>query len=336
MYDVLIVGSGPAGLSAALTAQQIGLDYLVLERSIIAQTIREFPVARKLFSTGDDLELNPNDLPKGYKPTREELLSYYYGAAVNNRLNIRTGVEAEKIEVQEDLVRVISTDGSFSSRTVLVCIGGFGIQRRLGIPGETENMVSYRFAEAYPYALKPVLVVGGGNSAAEAALALHEVGAGVTFSVRRSSLDLPPSMGDGSDYRAQIKPWVRAPLDDAVGSGKINLVTSSQVTEIGGGWARLRVNSPDGKEPAREELVDCSHVFALIGAEPDTSLLRTAGAEIANDSRPVYNPETYETTAPRVYVAGHLTRERHIRNAVSVARSVVEKIGAEVLDECRV
>src|SRR5215469_14267388 len=188
MHDLVIIGSGPAGLSAALAAKRIGLDYVVLERGIIADTIYHFPIARPLFSTGNELELETGSLPATGRPTREELLKHYVVTASRHEINIRTGENVWKIEPGQEGFTVYTEGGRFPGRSVLVAIGGFGRQRRLNVPGETPLRVSYSFSEPFPYAMKSVLVIGGGNSAAEAALALAEIGASVTLAVRRESL----------------------------------------------------------------------------------------------------------------------------------------------------
>ena len=211
---------------------------------------------------------------------------------------------------------------------MLVAVGGFSRQRKLAVPGETDQRVSYRFQEAYPYAMKRVVVVGGGNSAAEASLDLADIAGSVTLSVRRASLDLPPTAADG----AQIKPWVLGPLDDAVRQGKIRLICSSRVVAITRESAILS-RGDTGSGPIEE--IPCDHILALIGADPDTKLVEQAGAEIAEDGRPLYDPKSYETTVPHLFVAGHLTRERHIKNAIQAGCRIVERLSA-TLERCSV
>ncbi|HXG65287.1 MAG TPA: NAD(P)-binding domain-containing protein, partial [Blastocatellia bacterium] len=122
--------------------------------------------------------------------------------------------------------------------------------------------------------------------------------------------------------------WVREPLERAARAGNLQILTSSEIVGIGPHTVSLRIASGPS-----DELVElaCDHVFALIGADPDTRLLESAGAEIAADGRPVYNPETFETTVPRLYVAGHLTRELHVVKAIEVGRQVAAHIAAQVL-----
>ncbi|HUK92036.1 MAG TPA: NAD(P)-binding domain-containing protein [Blastocatellia bacterium] len=337
MYDIVIIGSGPAGLSAALAASGSGLEYLTLERGVICDTIYRFPIAKHLFSTADEIELESGEFAPKEKPTREQLLTHYTNIVVRNQLNVATGSDVLSIARDGGGFRIDSTTGDYFARTVLVATGGFGRQRKLGARGESDEKVSYHFSEAYPYALKDILVAGGGNSAAEAAIWLAEVGARVTLAVRRDSLDVDPS--EAPSDRALIKPWVRAPLDAAIEDGRIRLITSATVAEING-RAVLLALQPSGQAgqtgrgyPVIEEVI-CDHIFALIGADPDTSLLEGAHAGIAADGRPVYDPESFETTVPGLYVAGRLTRELHIKNAIKAGRIVIERVAAQVLTGC--
>src|SRR5215813_4106749 len=177
MYDLLIIGSGPSGLAAALSAKQRGLDFLLLERGAIAQTIRDYPLHKQLFSTSNEVELERGVLPVETKPTREEVLAHYNNLVDKERLNIRTQEEVESITPIGDAFIVKTTSSEYHARAVLVAVGGFGRKRKLQVPGENDSRVSYRFIEAALFASKKVLVIGGGNSAAQAALFLAEEGA---------------------------------------------------------------------------------------------------------------------------------------------------------------
>src|SRR5215469_7235613 len=139
MHDLVIIGGGPAGLSAALGAARNGLDYIVLERSNIADTIYQFPTAKALFSTGNELELVPRTFPQGSKPTREALLSHYLKTARHQELRISTGVDVRQIIAESDSFMVHSPGCEFQSRAVLVATGGFGKQRMLSVAGESDD-----------------------------------------------------------------------------------------------------------------------------------------------------------------------------------------------------
>lgn len=335
MYDLIIIGGGPAGLSAALSAKRHNLNYLAIEKGVIANTVYNYPIARQLFSSSDEVELDPCALSRDRKPTREEALSHYVNVVKREQLNINTGEQVERVDALESGFLIKTGAGGYKARTVLVAVGGFGHQRRLDVPGESEARVSYRFSEAHPYALKNVLVIGGGNSAAEAAIFLADSGAKVTLSLRRASLDADvdnDSVGaSNSKAAAKIKPWVREPLERAASEGNLNVITSSEILDILPDSVIIRVRN--GRGPLDKIIeVPCNHVFALIGADPDTHLLESAGAEIALDGRPVYDPVTHETTVPGLYVAGHLTRELHMKKAIEVGRQVVDYIALSISD----
>jgi thioredoxin reductase (NADPH) len=329
MYDLIIVGCGPAGLAASLSAKRHGLDYLAIERGVIAETVYNYPVARSLFSTSEEVELQERGLGRRTKPTREQVLSHYTDLVIRERLRVKPGEEVLEVEDGGQSFLVSTNLADYRARTVLLTVGGFGRQRLLGVGGEDSTRVSYRFREAHPYALRSVLVVGGGNSAAEAALFLSEVGAKVTLCVRRRSLDGTGEIDSGQSIGtgAKIKPWVLEPLERAAREGKVSILTSAEVIEI---LPDSAVISAEHNGEGRIVEVACEHIFALIGADPDTHLLEAAGAEIASDGRPVYSTETYETTVSGLYVAGHLTRELHIKNAIEVGGRVVVGIASRL------
>lgn len=333
MHDLIIVGGGPAGLSAALYAKRRGLDYLVLERGAIADTIYHYPIARPLFSTSNEVELEQGALGRDAKPTREEVLAHYTKLLRREHVTVNTGEDVRRVAQAGGNFLVETNTDRYKARAVLLAIGGFGIHRKLDVAGESESRVSYRFIEAHPYAMKRVLVVGGGNSAAEAALYLSEAGADVALSIRRRSLDQMVDYDNigtsASQTTAKIKPWVREPLERAASEGLIDIILASEVVEIRPRSVLLRVMSDVEAEIIE---IECHHVFALIGADPDLRLLRQAGAEIAADGRPIYTDE-FETTVPGLYVAGHLTRELHMKNAIETGRKVVAHIASRVFEE---
>ena len=196
VFDLIIIGAGPAGLSAADAAAREGLNYLVIEKGTIADTIRHYPVGRTLFSTVDELEMREGTLkPVREKPTREELLSHYIHFVLDQNLNINAGEEVIGVKRNDESEFVVSTTSTdennqrtnteYRTRKLLFAIGAMAHPRRLNIPGEDMPKVHHLFVEPYPYVRKDVLVVGGGNSAAEAALFLSEEGARTTMAIWR-------------------------------------------------------------------------------------------------------------------------------------------------------
>ena len=321
--DLLIIGAGPAGLSAADAAAREGLDYLVIEKGLIAHTIYRYPIGLTVFSTPNELEMREGALkPCREKPTREELLSHYVRFALAENLRINTEEEALTVEraAPEGFV-VCTTRGSYRTARLLVAVGGMARPRRLGATGEELAKVHYRFVEAYPYVRKDALVVGGGNSAAEAALFLAAEGARATLAIWRADWE------NRDPKQGAIKHWVRAPLEEQIARGRLRLIFFTEVAEISARAVGLKT-----EEGATLRLPN-DVVFILIGCDPDLSLLRQVGVEIARvglTEVPVYDPETFETNVPGLYVAGHFTHARHIKEAIAVPRRIVPLIAREL------
>ncbi|HEX8634839.1 MAG TPA: NAD(P)-binding domain-containing protein [Pyrinomonadaceae bacterium] len=318
--DLLIVGAGPAGLSAAGAAARAGLNYLVIEKGLIADTIYHYPVGRTVFSTPDELELRENSLrPCRDKPTREELLSHYVRFALDERLRIHTEEGAEAIErhAETGAFLVRTARAAYTAARVLVATGAMAYPRRLNVPGEDLAKVQHRFVEPYPYVRKRVMVVGGGNSAAEAALFLSEEGAHTTLAIWRADWEQrDPKMN-------AIKHWVRAPLERELEEGRLALAFFTRIAEIT--EREVRLQTEDGATRALPN----DAVFILIGADADHTLLRRAGVEFVKAGLaevPVYDPDTYETNVPGLYVAGHFTHARHIKQAIAVPRRIIPHI----------
>ena len=313
------MGAGPAGLSAADAAAREGLEYLVVEKGLIAETIYGYPVGRTVFSTPNELELRPGTLrPCREKPTREELLSHYVRFALEENLRVRTEEAVTRIERPAPGGFVVhTTRDAYRAARVLVAFGAMAHPRRLGCPGEDLPKVQHRFVEPYPYVRKDVLVIGGGNSAAEAALFLADEGARASLAIWRSDWEnRDPKMN-------AIKHWVRAPLEAHIEAGRLRLVLFTEVEEISADSVRLR------QEGGTTVELPNAAVFILIGADADYTLLREVGVRIVPAGLtqvPVYDPDTFETNVPGLYVAGHFTHARHIKAAIEVPRRVVPLI----------
>jgi thioredoxin reductase (NADPH) len=317
--DLLIIGCGPAGLSAADAAARAHLSYLVLEKGLIADTIFHYPVGRTVFSTTNELEMREGALmPCREKPTREELLSHYVRFALDNDLRINTEEEVLEItRLEPEGFSVRTSRDEYTASRVLFAIGAMAHPRRLNVPGEDLPKVQHRFIEPYPYVRKDVMVVGGGNSAAEAALFLSEEGARTTFTIWRSDWEnRDPKMN-------AIKHWVRTPMERLIEQGRLEVLLFKEIEEIGETWVRIHREDDETVTVANDAL------FVLIGSDADLTLLRRAGVEIVRTGPadiPRYDPDTFETNVPGLYVAGHFTHARHIKEAISVPRRIVPLI----------
>src|SRR3977135_1672890 len=287
-FDLLIIGAGPAGLSAAHAAAQAELRYLVLEKGTIADTIRLYPVGRTLFSTPNELEMFEGALkPCREKPTREELLSHYIHFVLDNDLHVNTDEEVVDIEnLGPEGFRVHTNRGQYRAARVLFAIGAMAHPRRLNIPGEDLPKVHHLFVEPYAYIRKDALVVGGGNSAAEAALFLSEEGARTTLAIWREDWEnRDPKAG-------AMKHWVRTPLDKEVAAGRLRVILYKEVLTIT--EKDVTLTTEDGETLTIPNQV----VFVLIGSDADLTLLKKLGVKTETGKlteMPVYDPETFET-----------------------------------------
>ena len=322
--DLIIIGAGPAGLSAADAAQTEGLSYLVIEKGTIANTIRQYPVGRTMFSTPNELEMREGSLhPVREKPTREELLSHYIHFVLDHDLRINTGEEVCDVEASGDdfVVRTRcrgfhgdTPENTYHARNVLFAMGAMEYPRRLNIPGEDLPKVHHRFVEPYPYVRREALVVGGGNSAAEAALFLSEEGARTTMAIWREDWEnRDPKAG-------AMKHWVRTPLEREITEGRLKVILYKEINEITNSSVTLTTDRGESKTIPNDV------VFVLVGSDADLTLLKKLGVKTEPGKLtevPVYDAETFETNVPGIYVAGHFTHARHIKAAIDVPRKIV-------------
>lgn len=324
--DLLIIGAGPAGLSAADAAAEEGLEYLVVEKGLIADTVYRYPVGLTVFSTVNELEMREGTLkPCREKPTREELLSHYVHFALERDLRINTEEEVLRITGSEpEGFTVETTRSSYRARRLLFATGAMARPRRLGIRGEDLSKVHYRFVEPFPYVRKDALVIGGGNSAAEAALFLAEHGARTSLAIWRADWE------NRDPKKGAIKHWVRAPLERVIERGRLDVILFKAIEEIT--EREVVILGDDGERMRLPNDV----VFILVGSEADFTLMRGLGIETVPcglTSIPVYDEESFETNVRGVYVAGHFTHARHIKEAIAVPRRIVPLIARELREE---
>ena len=321
--DLLIIGAGPAGLSAAEAAALEDLNYLVIEKGTIANTIRQYPVGRTMFSTPNEVEMHEGALkPVREKPTREELLSHYVHFVLDHDLRINTGERVVSVTGNVENGFVVRTDcNEYHARRVMFAIGAMDNPRRLNVPGEDLPKVHHRFVDPYPYVRRHALVVGGGNSAAEAALYLAEEGARTTMAIWREDWEnRDPKAG-------AMKHWVRTPLEAEIEAGRLRVVLYKQIDEIR--ETEVVLTTETGESLTLPNDV----VFVLTGSDADLTLLKQLGVKTEPGKLtevPIYKPETFETNVRGVYVAGHFTNARHIKAAIDVPRRIVPLLAKQL------
>ncbi len=322
-FDLLIIGAGPAGISAAYEAKKLNLDYLVLEKNLIGNTIYNYPIGLTVFSTVNELELQPNTLfPAREKPTREELLSYYTRFVLQNNLNIQWEEEVFKVEkLDEKHFKVTSEKGEYEAKTVLFAFGAMQNPRYLGAKGEDLPKVHHLFRETYPYVKKNAMVIGGGNSAGEAALFLAQEGANAILCIFRKDWE------NNDPKQGCIKYWVKQPLEAELSKDCLNVYFLNRVVEIKEKEIVLE------NESGAIETFPNDVVFILVGSDADLTMLENLGVE-TKDSKygivPVYDAETFETNVAGIYIAGHFTEARHIAGAIEVPKKIIPKLAEKL------
>ncbi len=257
--DVAIVGSGPAGLSAGLEAQRLGLSYVVLERGTLADSIRKYPRHKLLLAEPVKMPLY-GDLWIA-DASKESLLAVWEAIVARTGLAIQTGQEVKAIEPTSGLFRIATLDRTYHARRVVLALGRRGTPRRLGVPGEELAKVVYDIVEMEVFAGRRVLVVGGGDSAVESAVGLgRQTGTQVSLSYR-------------SDSFKRVKSRNRTKLDESVAAGRVGLLLSSEVREIRADSVLLEMEGRTLELPNDD-------VIIRIGGDPPFEFLKRLGVQI--------------------------------------------------------
>jgi len=291
-YDLICVGAGPTGLATAIEAKRAGMKALVIDKGCLCNSIFHYPANMFFFTTPELLEIG--DLPlvsPTEKPTRAEALKYYRKAAEHYALDLRLFERVERIEGHDGDFTVFTrtekgVEQRYTAKKIVVASGYYDLPNMLGIPGENLPHVSHYYTEPFAFWNQDVVVIGGKNSAAEAALDLYRNGVRVTLVHRR------PELG------ATIKYWVRPDIENRIKAGQITGLLDTRVKEI----TRDEVIVQNG---GAEKRLPVKQVFALTGYHPDFTFIESLGVKLDPDSRrPAINPDTLESNIPGIHLAG--------------------------------
>jgi thioredoxin reductase (NADPH) len=315
--QVGIVGAGPVGLAAGIWAKRLGLEARIWDRGPLCSSVMSYPINMVFFTSNELLEIGGHPLVSGGpKATRREALDYFRKVAEREGLEVATYTEvtsltprAGRFEVQ---ARDERGDSACTVDAAVVATGYYANPRRLGIPGEELPHVSHYYREAHPHWRRNVVIVGAGNSAAEAALELHRAGAGVTMLIR------------GERVRDTVKYWVRPDVENRIREGSIQAIFGARPQRITEREVRFSV-------AGEERILPADAVFLLTGFQADTTLARGAGAAVREDGTVVLDAATFETTVPGLFVIGSAgfgsrTNEVFIENGRDHARLALETI----------
>jgi thioredoxin reductase (NADPH) len=284
---VIVVGSGPCGMSAAIELQKLGVQPLIIEKGNIVDAIYRYPTHQTFFSSSDRLEIGDVAfITEKHKPVRNQALAYYRAVAERKELRIHTFETVTTVNRVEDRFHVVTTKQEYLADYVVIATGYYGQPNMLNIPGEELPKVSHYFKEAHPYFKRDVVVIGGKNSAVDAAMELHKAGAYVTVLYR------------GGQYSESIKPWILPEFDSLVQKEKVNMIFHATVCKITDNAVVYKVGN-------EEKEIRNDFVFAMTGYRPDIDFLTSCGIEVdPKTGEPFYNEETYETNIAGLYVAG--------------------------------
>ncbi|MEX2156762.1 MAG: YpdA family putative bacillithiol disulfide reductase [Gemmatimonadales bacterium] len=288
----VIVGAGPIGLACAISAKRRGLDSLVIDAGALANSIVRYPIGMTFFTTPERLEIGGHPLvSSGAKATREEALKYYRGVARAEGIRVRT--YAKLVSAHQVETRLGGGREPIEWERLVLATGYFDHPNRLGVPGEELPHVHHYFDEAHLSYGLDVVVIGGKNSAVEAALQLFRAGARTTIVYR------------GAAWPQSVKYWLRPDLENRIQAGEIAARMSSNVVEITARDVRIRGGRGG---PQGDERIPADRVYPLIGFHPDLALFKQLGIAFdAESGRPEIDPDTLETSVPGVHVAGSVT-----------------------------
>lgn len=287
--DVIIIGAGPTGLNCAIAAQQAGLNYMIIEKGVLVNSIFNFPANMTFFSTSKNLEIgNIPFISHSDKPTRREALEYYRRIVESYRLKIHYRERVESVEKQDDGTFALSTKrDTYHTRNVIVTTGYYDLAKKLNIPGEDLPKVKHYYDEAHPYIGQKVVVVGGANSACDVALETWQKGADVTMVVREPEL-----------YQ-RVKYWILPNIENRIKEGSIKAYFNSQLNRIE--EDKVYIDTPDG-----QVVLNNDYVLAMTGYMPDYSFMEKMGITFHDDDyrTPVFDAYTLESYIPGLYIAG--------------------------------
>jgi thioredoxin reductase (NADPH) len=292
IFDLLVVGAGPTGLACAIEAQKVGFRTVVVDKGCLCNSLFHYPAHMTFFTTPELLEIGGIPFPSpNPKPTRNEALQYYRRVAEYFKLDLRLYHHVEGVAGSDGAFTVHTEDrfgrsGALKARKLALSTGYYDLPNLMGIPGEKLSKVHHYYNDPHPYFRMDVMVIGGKNSAAIAALELWRSGARVTLVYR------------GPEVPPHVKYWIKPDIENRIKNGEIKAYFGSHVVEITPDAAV--VETPEGRVTLKNDFV-----FALTGYHPDFSFLEKLGVRFEGEDRlPVCDAETLESNVPGIYLAG--------------------------------
>jgi thioredoxin reductase (NADPH) len=337
-HTIIIIGGGPIGLACALEAKKTGLDYLILEKGTLVNSLYNYPVNMTFFSTSERLEIGGIPfVSNNPKPTRPEALEYYRRVALSNQVNIHLFEKVEKISSQSAVTGnlptaqasrkqapsflVTTNKTNYTANYIIIATGFYDIPYKLNVPGEDLPKVTHYYKDPHFYAFQKVIVVGASNSAVDAALETWRKGAEVTMVVRKDQIG------------PRVKYWVRPDIINRIQEGSIKAYFNSTIKEIR--EREVDLQTPDGLVTIKNDWV-----LGMTGYQPNLDFLRTLGIHLSDDEvkKPVYDEASYETNVRNVFIAGVIcggmnTHRLFIENSREHAEKIVQTINKRTTEQ---
>lgn len=315
ILDVFIVGGGPIGLACGIECEKAGLNYTIVEKGVLTNSLFNYPLNMTFFSTSEKLEMGGIPFMSiAHKPTRTEALEYYRRVAKTWKLKVNFYEAVKTLQKKEDLFEIVTAKGIYLTRNIILATGFYDLPNLMKVPGEDLPKVTHYYKEPWPYIGQKILVVGGGNSAVDVALETWRKGAEVTMVLKDESVD------------PNVKYWVKPDIENRIKEGSIRAFTHSLVKEIR--EKEVVINTPNG-----EVTIENDFVLAMTGYVPNFALLDQLGVELSLDEKrqPCYDQTNQESNVPGVYLAGVVcgglnTREFFIENSIVHAEQIVKHI----------
>jgi thioredoxin reductase (NADPH) len=320
-YTIIIIGGGPIGLACALEAKKAGLEYLILEKGTLVNSLYNYPVNMTFFSTSERLEIGGIPfVSNNPKPTRPEALEYYRRVALSNHVNIQLFENVTQVKEQgardkeQGNFSVTTSKNIYTADYIIVATGFYDIPYKLNVPGEDLPKVTHYYKDPHFYAFQKVIVVGASNSAVDAALETWRKGAEVTMVVRKDQIG------------ERVKYWVRPDIVNRINEGSVKAYFNSTIKEI-------RECEVDIQTPERVVTVKNDWVIAMTGYQPNLEFLKNLGIHLSEDEvkKPTYDEASYETNVRNIFIAGVIcggmnTHRLFIENSREHAEKVIETI----------
>ncbi|HXS35605.1 MAG TPA: YpdA family putative bacillithiol disulfide reductase [Flavipsychrobacter sp.] len=314
-YDVLIIGGGPIGLACGIEAKRAELDYIVVEKGCLVNSLYNYPVNMTFFSTAERLEIG--DIPfmsTNPKPRRPEALEYYRRVAQQFSINIHLFENVLRIDGVDNEFVVHTSKDVYNARKIIVATGFYDLPALMQIPGEDLPKVHHYYKDPHYYAAQHVAIAGASNSAVDAALETYRKGAQVTMVVR------------GPEIGKRVKYWVRPDIINRIEEGSIKAYFNSSIQAISD-------HAVDILTPEGQITISNDFVLAMTGYRPNFSFLRSLGINLSDDGKmyPQYDPENMETNVKGLYLAGVIcggveTHKWFIENSRVHAKMIINDI----------